>query len=327
MLFRRSRNGKDGSPGLRERLRRGLARTRSRLGAGLRRLAPRGRRVDDALLDEVEELLVEADLGVDLATELREVLAREARGRELTGPEALAELVRRHLVDMLPAPSAPRPVAEPPRVTLVVGVNGSGKTTTTGKLAARWAADGRRVTVAAADTFRAAAVEQLVAWAERAGAQVVRSQPGADPAAVAFDAARAARARGADELLVDTAGRLHNRKPLMDELAKIGRAVAKEIPEAPHETLLVLDGTVGRNAIEQARQFARVVPVTGLVLTKLDGTARGGVAVAIGRELGLPVRYVGVGEGIDDLLDFDVDEYLEGLLAPDGDPQAAEAGA
>jgi fused signal recognition particle receptor len=199
-------------------------------------------------------------------------------------------------------------------VTLVVGVNGSGKTTTAGKLAARWAGEGRGVVVAAADTFRAAAVEQLVVWAERAGARVVRAQTGADPAAVAFDAARAAKAKGIDELLVDTAGRLHNKKPLMDELSKISRVIAKEIPGAPHETLLVLDGTTGRNAISQAREFARVAPVTGLVLTKLDGTARGGVAVAIGRELGIPVRFVGVGEGAGDLLPFDAEDYVDGLL-------------
>jgi len=200
----------------------------------------------------------------------------------------------------------------------VVGVNGSGKTTTAGKLASLWGREGRKVVVAAADTFRAAAVEQMAIWAERTGAEVVRSQPGADPAAVAFDAARAARARGADELLVDTAGRLHNKKPLMDELAKIARVIAKEVPGAPHETLLVLDGTTGRNAVNQAREFTRVAPVTGLVLTKLDGTARGGVAVAIGRELGIPVRYVGVGEGAEDLLLFDAEEYVGGLLAPAG---------
>jgi len=321
--FGRRREAGD-RPRLRDRLRAGLARTRSRLGAGLRRLAPGGRRVDDALLDEVEELLIGADLGLELAGELREALAARARGRTLESAEQLAGLVREQLVAMLPESTAEKVPDRGPRVTLVVGVNGSGKTTTTGKLAARWSRAGRRVTVAAADTFRAAAVEQLVIWAERAGAQVVRSAPGADPAAVAFDAARSARAREADELLVDTAGRLHNRKPLMDELAKIGRAVAKEIDGAPHETLLVLDGTVGRNAIEQARQFSAVVPVTGLVLTKLDGTARGGVAVAIGRELGIPVRYVGVGEAVEDLLDFDPQEFVEGLLETDerGAPEA-----
>jgi fused signal recognition particle receptor len=249
---------------------------------------------------------------------MRARLGARLRGESVSGPEQVLAVLREEILALLP-PRVPevRPEA-PPRVTLVVGVNGSGKTTTAGKLASLWGREGRKVVVAAADTFRAAAVEQMAIWAERTGAEVVRSQPGADPAAVAFDAARAARARGADELLVDTAGRLHNKKPLMDELAKIARVIAKEVPGAPHETLLVLDGTTGRNAVNQAREFTRVAPVTGLVLTKLDGTARGGVAVAIGRELGIPVRYVGVGEGAEDLLLFDAEEYVAGLLAPPG---------
>lgn len=300
---------------LRDKLKAGLARTREALASGLSRLVRPGRRVDEALLDEVEELLVGADLGPDLAAELRRGLASRARGEAVEQAEQLIELVRGELLRLLPAP-VPEPAASGPRVTLVVGVNGSGKTTTTGKLAARWARADRSVVVAAADTFRAAAVEQLALWAERAGAQVIRAQHGADPAAVAFDSARAALARRAQELLIDTAGRLHNKKPLMDELDKIGRVLSREIPGAPHQTLLVLDGTTGRNAVVQAREFAKVVPVSGLVLTKLDGTARGGVAVAIGRELGLPVRYVGVGEAVDDLLDFDPDEFVRGLLQP-----------
>lgn len=303
---------------LREALASGLARTRDLLTEGFSRLTGRGRKVDDTLLDELEELLIGADLGPDLAAELRAGLTRHARGVPVETQADLAALVRDQLVPLLP-PQTNEPSSEaPPRVTLVVGVNGSGKTTTTGKLAARWARSGRSVVVAAADTFRAAAVEQLALWADRAGAQVIRAQHGADPAAVAFDAVRAAQARRADELLIDTAGRLHTKKPLMDELEKIARVVRRELPGAPHQTLLVLDGTTGRNAILQAREFAKVAPITGLVLTKLDGTAKGGVVVAIGRELGLPVRYVGVGEGVDDLLDFDPGEFIAGLLQPAG---------
>ncbi|MBP1611373.1 MAG: signal recognition particle-docking protein FtsY [Acidobacteria bacterium] len=303
---------------LRQKIVDGLRKTRDALADRVERIASIGRPVDDALLDELEEALLSSDLGPELAAEMRARLGARLRGESVSGPEQVLAVLREEILALLP-PQVPevRPEA-PPRVTLVVGVNGSGKTTTAGKLASLWGREGRKVVVAAADTFRAAAVEQMAIWAERTGAEVVRSQPGADPAAVAFDAARAARARGADELLVDTAGRLHNKKPLMDELAKIARVIAKEVPGAPHETLLVLDGTTGRNAVNQAREFTRVAPVTGLVLTKLDGTARGGVAVAIGRELGIPVRYVGVGEGAEDLLLFDAEEYVGGLLAPAG---------
>jgi fused signal recognition particle receptor len=310
--------------GIRQRLRRGLRKTRRAIADQVRRIGLPGRRVDDALLDELEEILISADVGIELAGEIRERIREAARGRTLEAETELSELVRAQLLEALPLEAERGGPARPaPRVTLVVGVNGSGKTTTTGKLAARWAGEGRRVVVAAADTFRAAAVEQLVAWAERAGARVVRGADGSDPAAVAFDAVRAAQSDAADELLIDTAGRLHTRKPLMDELRKIRRVVAKAIPDAPHDTLLVVDGTTGRNAIEQAREFSSVSAVTGLVLTKLDGTARGGVAVAIGKELGLPVRYVGVGEGADDLLDFDAEEFVSGLLLPAGDDAVA----
>ena len=300
---------------IRQRLRRGLEKTRHAITAQVRKVGRPGRRVDESLLDELDEIRIGADVGIELASEIRERMRSAARGKTLTGEDELLALVRQELLALLPAEEAGAAEAVTPRVTLVVGVNGSGKTTTTGKLAARLAARGRGVVVAAADTFRAAAVEQLVAWAERAGARVIRGQPAADPAAVAFDAVRAARSGGADELLIDTAGRLHTKKPLMDELSKIRRVVAREFDGAPHETLLVVDGTTGRNAIAQAREFSRAAPVTGLVMTKLDGTARGGVAVAIGRELGLPVRYIGVGEGVEDLLDFDAEEFVAGLLA------------
>lgn len=301
---------------LRDKLKAGLSKTRHAIGEKIQGISLPGRKVDDALLEDVEEILISADLGVELSCGICERIRSHAKGRELAGVDDVLALVRTELLELLPASVPESQPAEGPRVTLMVGVNGSGKTTTTGKLAARWASGGRGVIVAAADTFRAAAVEQLVVWAERAGARVIRARPGSDPAAVAFDAARAGRASGAEEVLIDTAGRLHTKKPLMDELGKISRAVGKEIPGAPQETLLVLDGTTGRNAIVQAREFSQVAPVTGLVLTKLDGTARGGVAVAISSELGLPVRYIGVGEGGDDLLDYDPVEFVEGLLAP-----------
>ncbi len=309
---------------LRRRLREGLGKTRNAISGRLARIVRPGRAIDDDLLDELEEVLIEADLGAELSGRLRSRLVETAKGRVLEGQDELLAILRSELTSLLPA--APSAVERDgaPLVTLVVGVNGSGKTTTTGKLAARWAGEGRTVVVAAADTFRAAAVEQLVTWAERAGARVVKGAAGSDPAAVAFDAVRSAIAAKADDLLIDTAGRLHTKKPLMDELSKIGRVVTREIPGAPHETLLVIDGTTGRNGLLQAREFSSVVPVTGLVMTKLDGTARGGVAVAIGQELDLPVRYVGVGESAEDLLDFDPAEFVLGLLLPTGADSVAE---
>jgi fused signal recognition particle receptor len=310
---------------LRDRLKTGLTKTRQAMNDQLSHIGLAGRRVDDELIDELEEVLVGADLGVELAEELCDRLRRTAKGREVSGVSDLLKMVEAELLELVPEAAPEQAPEQPPRVTLVVGVNGSGKTTTTGKLAARWARGGRQVVVGAADTFRAAAVEQLVIWAERAGARVVRARPGADPAAVAFDAARSGLSSGADEVLVDTAGRLHTKKPLMQELSKIARAVGKEVPGAPHETLLVVDGTTGRNGVAQARQFAEVVPVTGLVLTKLDGTARGGVAVAIGRELGLPVRYIGVGEAAEDLLDYDAAEFVAGLTRLGGEGESADA--
>ncbi len=300
---------------LRERLQKGLHKTRQALAEKVAQLGLAGRKVDEALIEEVEEILVGADLGYELAEELCEHLRTTARGRELNSSAELMDLLQEGLLARMPGRAEDKRPAGGPRVTLMVGVNGSGKTTTTGKLAARFTEQGRRVIVAAADTFRAAAVEQLVVWAERGGARVIRARPGSDPAAVAFDAVRAGKAGGYDEVLVDTAGRLHTKKPLMAELTKIARAVAKEIEGAPHETLLVVDGSTGRNGIAQAREFSQAVRVTGLVLTKLDGTARGGVAVSIGRELGLPVQYVGVGEDAADLLDYDPAEYARGLVS------------
>src|SRR5581483_7903480 len=297
------------APSAADRLRRGLRATRERLAAPLDAALARGK--DDGGLAGLEEVLVAADVGVRIAADLvAHVRTRAAPRRE---GEALHRALRDEVRALLDAAAPPEP-SDRPWVVLVTGVNGVGKTTTIGKLAALHRSAGRRVVVVAADTFRAAAIEQLAVWAERAGAELVRQEQGASPAAVVFDGLRAARARDADVVLVDTAGRLHTRTNLMEELKKVHRVVGREMPGAPHEVLLVLDATTGQNAIAQARTFAEAISVTGVVLTKLDGTARGGVAIAVRRELGVPIRYVGVGEEIDDLRPFDADEFVDALL-------------
>jgi fused signal recognition particle receptor len=292
---------------------RGLTKTREGI-AGTLRSAFGTATVDESALEDLETGLLAADLGPELAAEVVERLRRDARAGRLQGQE-LREALRRSLREALDgAPPAPAHPAPRPRVVFVVGVNGGGKTTTIGKLAARERAAGRSVVVVAADTFRAAAIEQLARWAERSGVAVLRQRAGADPSAVVFDALRAARAREIDTVLVDTAGRLHTKAPLMAELEKMARVAAREIAGAPHEVLLVLDATTGQNGLRQAREFTKAAPVTGVVLTKLDGTAKGGIALAIRKDLGVPIRFVGVGETVDDLLDFDADAYVEGLL-------------
>jgi fused signal recognition particle receptor len=300
--------------GLRERLRGGLARTREVLTMPLEDLA-RGRRpLDEGALDAVEEALVAADLGLKATAEALELL--RARSGEIAtgGLAAMRALLRGELVRALERPAGRTPFSARPWVVFVVGVNGAGKTTTIGKLAAAWGGEGRSVLVCAADTFRAAAAEQLEAWAARAAAGFHRGAEGVDPSAVLTDALRKAKAHGTDAVLVDTAGRLHTKSNLMAELDKMARVAGREIPGAPHETLLVLDATVGSNGLVQGREFAKAGGVTGLVLTKLDGTAKGGVAVAVVRELGVPIRYVGVGEQVDDLLPFDAAAFADGLL-------------
>jgi fused signal recognition particle receptor len=289
----------------------GLRRTRGAFTGKLESLL-RGRATLDApTLEEVEGILYGADLGVRTAESLLEAV------RGLQSPDAVQPLLAEKARALLESvPSAVVPVVESPHVILVVGVNGSGKTTSIGKLAARYARAGKRVIVAAGDTYRAAAIEQLAVWAQRAGVEIVRGETGGDPASVAFDALKAARARGFDVVLVDTAGRLQTDQGLMDELAKIQRVMRKELASAPHEVLLVLDGNTGQNAIRQALAFKKAVAVTGIVLTKLDGTARGGVVLGIAQEVGLPVRYVGLGESIDDLADFDAREFVKALFEP-----------
>ena len=261
-------------------------------------------------LEALEELLIEADVGL-VATKTILQRVRENEGQD---GSALRSRVQAEVLNILTGPKHETKEQSAPRVVLVVGVNGTGKTTTVGKLAELWRREGLVPLICAADTFRAAAVEQVETWAKRAAVDIVRSNPGADPASVVYDAMKAGQARNCDVVVVDTAGRLHTRSDLMDELGKIRRVVAREIPGAPHEVLMVLDATVGQNGVVQARQFLEAAGVTGIILTKLDGTAKGGVAIAIAGELGLPIRYIGVGEGITDLLPFTPETYVEALF-------------
>lgn len=296
-----------------ERMRAGLAKTQSALVGRLDSLLS-GRRVDDELLDDLEELLITADFGMATTSDVIQALrGRVARGEMSSA--ALRVALREELRERLKLEAGALDLNQAqPFVIMVVGVNGVGKTTTIGKLARQFTVQGKRVVLGAGDTFRAAAAEQLAIWGERAGVEVIRHGEGADPAAVAFDAAKATLARKADVLILDTAGRLHTKVNLMEEMKKIRRVLGREIPGAPHETLLVLDATTGQNALIQARLFKEAVEVSGIALTKLDGTAKGGMVVAIGAELGLPVRYVGIGEGVDDLRPFDPDLFVDALF-------------
>ena len=299
-----------------DKLREGLTRTTQQLVDRFEELVQqsdavpdRTRPIDVDTLEALEELLLSADVGVP-ATER---IVTAVRGRARQG-ESLRELVKREIRQVFAGAAGPAVNGVGPHVTLIVGVNGTGKTTTVGKLANLLKTSGQKPLVCAADTFRAAAVEQLEIWAKRAGVDMVRAREGSDPAAVVFDAITSAKAKGRDPILVDTAGRLHTRVNLMNELEKIRRIAAREVPGAPQEVLLVLDATVGQNGVTQAREFMGVAGVNGIVLTKLDGTAKGGVAVAIAHDLKIPIRYVGVGEAIDDLVPFSAEEYVDGLF-------------
>jgi len=300
-----------------KRLFQGLSRTRESLATTLQSMTG-DREIDEETLDDLETSLLVADLGPELTDEvMRAVRGRVGAG--LSGGRTLREAVREALRPALPQAAPADPARrEKPHVVFVVGVNGGGKTTTVGKLAHKERQAGRKTIVVAADTFRAAAIEQLQRWAERAGADLIRQREGADPAAVVFDALKAAAARGTDTVFVDTAGRLHTKTNLMAELGKLARIAGREVDGAPHEVLLVVDATTGQNGLSQAQEFTRVAELTGVVLTKLDGTAKGGVALGIFRKLGVPIRYVGVGESVDDLLEFDAEAFLEGLLGPAG---------
>ena len=272
-------------------------------------------KIDADLLEELEEALILSDVGAATSAKIVAEVEKRAKLRKTTTAVELRDLLREVLTDNM-LDNQPLDVSGKPAVILVIGVNGVGKTTSIGKLAARYVSEGKKVMLSAADTFRAAAADQLEIWAKRAGADIVRHGEGADPAAVVFDSISAAKARGSDVIIVDTAGRLHNKANLMNELAKIDRVISRELPDASRETLLVLDATTGQNAVHQAEEFNKAAELTGIILTKLDGTAKGGIVIAISAGLGVPVKLVGVGEGIDDLIDFDRAAFLEAILPP-----------
>ena len=298
-----------------DRMRQAVSRTRESFSAKIADLAAMTRTVDESALDNLESILLSSDLGVPTTTAILDALRDRARHQAIEGGAELRELLKEQLITILSAPQGAAAAPQvPPKVTFLVGVNGTGKTTSSGKLAAWSRAQGRSVLLCAADTFRAAAIEQLEVWASRSGVEMIKTKPGGDPAAVLYDAISAAKSRSILDLYVDTAGRLHTKTGLMDELDKMRRTAARLIPGAPHEVLLVMDATTGQNGLQQARQFTQSAGVTGIVLTKLDGTAKGGIAVAIARELNLPVRFVGVGEKMGDLLEFSPIEFVDSLL-------------
>jgi fused signal recognition particle receptor len=298
-----------------DRMRSGLAKTSSALVGRIDTLFTGSSGVNQELLEELEEILITADFGMKTTQMLVDAFQKQAKENKVTDPEALRALLKAEIRALLNLNVAPLAVeGHEPFVLMVIGVNGVGKTTTIGKLAQQFTQQGKKVILGAADTFRAAAADQLEVWGERTGVTVIRHAEGADPAAVAFDAAKAAVARKADIMILDTAGRLHTKVNLMEEMKKLYRVLGREIDGAPHETMLVLDATTGQNALVQARLFQEAVGVTGIALTKLDGTAKGGMAVAIGAELGLPVRYVGIGEGVDDLRPFDPEMFVDALF-------------
>ena len=299
-----------------EKLKNSLTKTKDRIVGQISQVVKR-RKIDDDLLDDIEEILIEADVGVAATTRLIESIKEKARERRLTEGEDVIVLLREEIAAILRRTDAPLFNEGDPKpvVWLIVGVNGVGKTTTIGKLAAWFSGQGKKVSIAACDTFRAAAIDQVMVWAERSCVDIVKSQEGSDPASVAFDAARSAAARGKDLLLVDTAGRLHTKANLMEELKKIRRVVAKAIPEARIYTRLILDGSTGQNAISQVKVFTDAVGCDGIIVTKLDGTAKGGVMIAVAEELNVPVDFIGLGEGIGDLQRFDPQKYAEALFA------------
>ena len=297
-----------------DKLKEKLAKTKNAIVGQIDDLFKNFVKIDEDLFDELEELLISADIGFNTTEEILEQLRDEVKKNRLKEPSDVKVELFKILKDMI-GEHEPLNLSTQPSVVLVIGVNGVGKTTSIGKISAELKNQGKRVVVAAADTFRAAAAEQLSVWCTRAGVDIIKQGAGADPASVVFDAINAAKSRKADVLIIDTAGRLHNKKNLMDELAKIDRVIGKELPDCAKETLLVLDATTGQNAVMQAKEFKEVSRITGLVLTKLDGTAKGGVVLSIKKELGIPVKYIGVGEQIDDMKPFSADEFASALFA------------
>ena len=298
------------------RLADGLAKTRNNIVSGMDAIFNGFSDIDDDFYDEIEETLVMGDIGINATTAIIDNLKQKVKEQHIKDPHECKELLINSIKEQMQVGETAYEFEHRTSVVLVIGVNGVGNTTSVGKLAGKLKEQGRKVILAAADTFRAAAGEQLTEWANRAGVEIIGGSEGADPASVVFDAVSAAKARKADVLLIDTAGRLHNKKNLMEELKKINRIIEREYPDAYRETLVVLDGTTGQNALEQARQFGEVADLTGIILTKLDGTAKGGIAVAIQSELNVPVKYIGVGEHIDDLQKFDADTFVNALFLP-----------
>lgn len=302
--------------GLFSKIKEGLKKTRDTIVGQIDNMLKSFKKIDEELFEELEELLIMGDVGMPTAQRICEELRKRVKKENITDPERIHDLLADIIADMLSGGQELN-ISTKPSVILMIGVNGVGKTTTIGKMAANFVHDGKKVVLAAADTFRAAAIEQLQIWAERSGADIVKQNEGSDPAAVVFDAISSAKAKRADIILCDTAGRLHNKKHLMAELEKINRIVDRELPDSDKEVLLVLDATTGQNAVNQAREFKNAAGITGIVLTKLDGTARGGVVLAIHEELGIPVKYIGVGEQIDDLQPFDPQSFAKALFATD----------
>ncbi|MBR2142872.1 signal recognition particle-docking protein FtsY [Anaerovibrio sp.] len=298
-----------------DKLKKGLTKTRASITEKIEKLVIGYADIDDDLLDELEEILIMADVGVNTTDRLMEAVRKGIKKKEINSPDDLKPFLQKNISELLTKDSSDINMAKSgPTVFLVIGVNGVGKTTIIGKLSAYYKSQGKSVMLAAADTFRAAAIDQLEIWGERTGAKVIRHEENSDPAAVAYDAVKAAVARNVDVLLIDTAGRLQTKSNLMEELKKINRVIQREIPEAPHETLLVLDATTGQNAISQAKLLTEAEPISGIVLTKLDGTAKGGVVIGIKAELSMPVKWIGVGEGVEDLRPFIADDFAKALF-------------
>lgn len=313
--------------GLFSRLAQGLTKTRNNIASGIDAVFKGFSSIDDDFYEELEDILIMADIGVVTTENIIESLKEKVKEQKIKNPDECRELLISSIKEQMKVEDSAYDFEDKTSVILMIGVNGVGKTTTTGKLASQYKKAGKKVLLAAADTFRAAAVEQLKEWSNRAGVEIISQHEGADPAAVVFDAVNAAKARNTDILLCDTAGRLHNKKNLMEELKKISRIIEKEYPQAHKETFIVLDGTTGQNALSQAKQFSEVSQIDGIILTKLDGTAKGGIAIAIQAELGIPVKYIGVGEKIEDLQKFDADSFVDALFVTDKEMEESEIDA